>query len=52
VVCLLVAARSVGLLHGTSMHVVACAPSAAGLQGGACPMCRLRVERLVMNVYR
>jgi hypothetical protein len=51
VVCL-VAARSVGLLHGTSMHVVVCAPCAEQLQGDSCPVCRQRVERLVLNVYR
>ncbi len=44
--------RSAGLLHGASMHVVACGACAARLAGGACPICRLPVERVVPNIYR
>lgn len=44
--------RTVGILHGDSMHVVACAGCAPRLQNGsACPICRRPVERLVHNIY-
>jgi len=39
--------RTVGLLHGSSMHVVACAGCAPRLMGSPCPLCRAPVERLV-----
>ena len=43
--------RTVGLLHGSSMHVVACAGCAPHLRNQPCPMCRAPVERLVENIY-
>jgi hypothetical protein len=43
--------RTVGVLHGSSTHVVACAACAPPLEGGTCPLCRAPVERL-LNVYR
>ena len=43
--------RTVGLLHGSSMHVVACAGCAPHLRAKPCPMCRAPVERLVENIY-
>ena len=43
--------RTAGLLHGTSMHVVACATCAPRLQGLPCPLCRAMVERIVSSIY-
>jgi hypothetical protein len=44
--------RTAGLLHGDSMHVVACAGCAERLGGRPCPICRAHVERVVPNIYR
>jgi hypothetical protein len=46
VICL-TAPRSVGLMHGDSVHRVACTACAGKLLGGPCPICRAKVERLV-----
>ena len=39
--------RTAGLLHGSSMHAVACADCAPLLQGKPCPVCRQTVERII-----
>ena len=40
--------KSVGLLHGRSVHLCLCTSCAAKYSvGQACPMCRQRIERLV-----
>jgi len=39
--------RTAGLLHGTSMHAVACAECAPLLQQKPCPICRQTVERVI-----
>ena len=39
--------KSAGLLHGSSVHVVACDACAPLLAGLPCPVCRLPVERII-----
>ena len=46
VICL-TAPRTVGLMHGESVHRVVCTACAGALLGGPCPICRAKVERLI-----
>jgi hypothetical protein len=47
VICLSAPVTS-GLLHGDNLHAIACAECAPFLQGKPCPVCRARVERILV----
>jgi len=47
VICLSAPVAS-GLLHGASLHAIACAECAPLLQGKPCPVCRAPVERILL----